>query len=509
VINIDGRQNDATVITTRPILTVSNLNTELFRINPLGNTLTTVTATTGVAEICAQWTVSDDTGSIVRIANGFTTDGLFAPVFLFQTSANVDAGKSACYFYTYINTASDTANTVPICTFNAANSNSTAIVNRPLYEFRNNGTGVLKINPNGDVLQTVKAQTGAAELLHKWQIGDNATAYIQFQNGSTVDGIFLPRMVSYNFNAGATGYGMAFTHYIAAADDSGTAPVTIYDVRRSTEAAITSRPSYEWRNFGVAMLTLSQVYADFHDVEVRNIKGSSTMTEIEGWQINKRTGHLHGGNTVNSEFGTGLLAPKTLGWYGTEAPISAMYGNGGICSGANGTFNNSDGVMGYKCLVNTRCDREIKLAAKARVDRQSASRFFVVLKNSTTQITSGTTVPIGAAEGGIAIGWTESDTTYHVWSNDGATSTTDVDTNVTIPAWNNDAEQLELSVDTAGTTWTWRILSTNGTTVLGTGTITTDIPTTAHNLHFHIHGEITDATASTFLIWAVDLESKK
>jgi len=508
VINIDARRTDATAILNRPILTVSNLNVVSFRINQNGDILQTTAAQTGAAEICQQWGVSDDSATIVRLSNGFSTDGIFAPVLLFQVSSNVDNGKSACYFYTYINVANDTTSAVPACAFNAGNSNATAIVNRPLFAWRNNSIDVARMNANGDMWNIIKAQSGTAELMHKWTVSDNATAYIQFQNGSATDAVLLPRQVTYNFGGGSSGYGFNLQNYIEAGADSGSTPIFIHDVRRSTEAAITTRLLYEWRNFGAAVLQLGIGYADFKSTEIRNAEATSTLTEFSQWQTLKRHGHIHGRMTTAATFGTELLGGGTI--FGSITPTGTLLGNGGLTT-AWSNIVNASGVQGFVVSTVARNDKLPKVILKVGTDRPAASRFFLMLKSNATQISAGTTDPLNAL-GGIAIGWTEADSTYHVWSNSGSGASSDVDTNISATTGVNDGNFLELLADAAGTTWTWNIYNAShtllGTGLIGTGGAGEKTPTTSHVLSYQFSMEVTDSTATQLLVFSGDIETK-
>jgi hypothetical protein len=117
-------------------------------------------------------------------------------------------------------------------------------------------TTVWNIDSNGKITHTVKSQASAFEDLIKLGVSDDTASYWIFRNGTNTDGSFAPLVISYTAAAAAV-IGFFDLNYIASAQDSGTVPVHVWDVRRDTEAQITTRPAYDFRNFGTSVFKIN------------------------------------------------------------------------------------------------------------------------------------------------------------------------------------------------------------------------------------------------------------
>lgn len=109
----------------------------------------------------------------------------------------------------------------------------------------------------------------------------------------------------------------------------------------------------------------------------------------------------------------------------------------------------------------------------------------------TSEIPSGTT-PLGTGDSGAIIGFREGDTNYQVWTNDGLGGAALVtDTGIAV---SNQERILELKFTGGGTSLQWSVWnSTLG--LLGSGTISTQLPAVSTSLSIAFHVESTSAAA--------------
>src|SRR4029079_2309499 len=295
-------------VAVRPLFDFRNRNTSVLKIGATGSMTITQMAVPSVAEIPFIMSVSDDPSTTVSIRNGFPTDAVFAPIFLWQLSANNDSGKAACYFYTYINAASDAASSVPACVFNSGNSNATAIVNRPTHAFRNNGVTFFTFNAKGDVDHSIVSQAGVAEIIYDWLISDALNSYLRLQNYSSTDAVFVPNFRAINSQAANSFPAFVFHAYIATAFDSGTESAMIFDSRKLDESAISLRPLFKFRTAAIDVLLIYQSFIDCKALVIKNTKGLMTMAD------NGITGSVHCAAPVVAGvmYGTGILAYQVV-----------------------------------------------------------------------------------------------------------------------------------------------------------------------------------------------------
>jgi hypothetical protein len=98
-------------------------------------------------ESIARFTVSDAAGAALTILNASSANGRFVPEISALQGLNTD---NAFKQTSYIQPTQDSGST-PVTVFSTALSTLTAIVTRPLYQFRNAGTSLLTMLPNGNV----------------------------------------------------------------------------------------------------------------------------------------------------------------------------------------------------------------------------------------------------------------------------------------------------------------------------------------------------------------------
>ena len=247
---LDSRQSSGAA-TTRPLLMFRNFGTEYWRSNPGGDILQTAAAQTGVTELLHKWTVSDDASSFIQIENATATDGQFVPR-IFMYSARATASDGPLMKIQILSTQDSGA--FPCFAIAIQKSTVTQVAVRPILEIRNATQPVLDINAKGDLLTTVIAQTGIAELLHKWTMSD-APDWFEISNNSTVDGQFAPRLRG-QFTSAETQAGLYLRSEIANTD-SGSTPAMIIDVRKTDSTALATRPMLHINNAGVNLIQVT------------------------------------------------------------------------------------------------------------------------------------------------------------------------------------------------------------------------------------------------------------
>lgn len=138
---------------------------------------------------------------------------------------------------------------------------STNVSNRTLYRILNNATALQTMSAFGGVTNTVLAQTGVAETLATWGVSDTGSAGINFLNGTTGDGAFLPRVLlrpTSGFGAVVDGYGAADTPglvqlqlkgSVLGLSASNSIPIGFYNSSR-LDATLESNGSFALRQVG-------------------------------------------------------------------------------------------------------------------------------------------------------------------------------------------------------------------------------------------------------------------
>ncbi len=103
-----------------------------------------VIASPSTGETLANFTVSDDLNSSLKILNNTGTDGRLTPS-IFSTGSHPQSA-----FILTANTLDDNGN-IPIAIFDARKNTTSAVTTRPLFSFRNYATTVMQINANNNV----------------------------------------------------------------------------------------------------------------------------------------------------------------------------------------------------------------------------------------------------------------------------------------------------------------------------------------------------------------------
>lgn len=333
VIRLDARKADNSAVTTRPLLSFRNAGTEIFAISNTAfafaqRDLTNIkditangllninkTAVGSSAESIASFKVADASGYI-QINNGVSTDAKFIPNL---RTYNIGAGSTLYGFAitSYI-AAADDSGTAPILIFDIRRDDEAALTARPLVDVRNVGASRFKINVKGDPLVSVLASSGAGELLERWQVSDNATAYIQLQNASATNNVLVPQITAYNWGASASNHGLVIRSYTDDADDSGTAPVMVFDVRRDDEAAFGTRtPVFRFRNASTTLLDIAK------DGSILQLVTAQTgvAENLHEWRPNDVNTYLRAQNSTVTD---GRYEPMFTGRQVEDAGLAAL-----------------------------------------------------------------------------------------------------------------------------------------------------------------------------------------
>jgi len=253
----ESRLASAANVATRPLFDFRNVATSVMKINSNGDQVVTAIARTGITENIMDLKVSDNAG-FIRLTNNTNTDGSFGGQ-LDVTLATGSAASTVAMIYVHRILAANDSGSNPVVQMQMKSTTFTDITTKPLLDIVNNASTVFSMKANGDVLHNVKSQTGVAELIGSWQVSDNATAYFQIANAVSTDGVFVPRIKTYNFGAGAANNAFLITNYINTTEDSGSAPISIFDVRLSNDTSVLTRTVlWRFRNAGTTLIDVNQ-----------------------------------------------------------------------------------------------------------------------------------------------------------------------------------------------------------------------------------------------------------
>src|SRR5574343_32950 len=142
LIHFDGRIGASTTVSTRPLVKVQNNGTEKWSMAADGKVTQTITSAASTAETLHTWSVSDDSTAKLEVRSGTTVDGAYIP----QLRGFGSSALTGLQFVAQL--ATDTgANTAML--FDARVGASTAVATRPLFQWTNNGTGVMILDNRG------------------------------------------------------------------------------------------------------------------------------------------------------------------------------------------------------------------------------------------------------------------------------------------------------------------------------------------------------------------------
>ena len=117
------------------------------------------------------------------------------------------------------------------------------------------------------------AGSGVAEILARFEMADNSTSYLQIDNGTTTDALFVPRITSISSQGGnPSAVGLYMYVNIDATSDTtdSTNAVTIFDSRRSNSTAIQFKRLFQFRNAGTNVLDIYTNQVSFNNNKIVN-----------------------------------------------------------------------------------------------------------------------------------------------------------------------------------------------------------------------------------------------
>lgn len=264
----DSRLGPSTAIATRPLFAFANLGVTLSSVSAKGAWAYTVTHVNAASETLATWALDEDTTSTLGFYNNTLTNAFFVP----EIRGNQSTTATGLVLTGQITTDTGTA---PAMLFNARIGAATNVATRPLFDFRNNGTSKMAMAANGAITYVVTSAATTAESLASWALSDDATAKIEFINGSATDALFLPVIQG-------TGSGSNIALFTASVGttDSGANPVCAWNARIGASTAVATRPIYEWRNNNVVKMQMAANGAVTHTVTAAASVGETLSTWV-------------------------------------------------------------------------------------------------------------------------------------------------------------------------------------------------------------------------------------
>lgn len=268
----------------------------------------TIPSIATTAETLATWKVSDDAVSLISIANGSATDGIFRPLIKSITSG----ANAGLYFESQITTDTGAADAM---IFNVRTVAGAALATRPAFTWANNSTAMMQLAATGAITHTVTAATGVAEQLATWKVSDDASGKLEFYNESPTDANFraLIKGTATGTQAGLVFNGVSTT-------DTGTTGIIQLRSNISAGAAAT-RPLVEMMNNATTVWTVSPI-----GMVTQNITAvASTAETLHVWKVSDdSTGKLEVANFSGTDADFFPVVRFTRGGTGTGGVIVAQ-----------------------------------------------------------------------------------------------------------------------------------------------------------------------------------------
>jgi hypothetical protein len=477
------RRNDNTVITTRPLIDITNRGNLVYRINPNGDALLKALAQAGVAESLFKLQVADNITAYLLFSNGSATDAVFEPKLqTYNFGAGASLASLRCVHY--IEAAADTG-AAPILIYDARRSTEATITARELVEWRNFGVGLMTLYPKGK-LTLDHQDEGAEETTFEITMSDDASSWLRFSNAiGGVANSYVPRIWGTNGLANNSYSGLYIYGSILSGQDTGGVGVISLDGRVGSGSVLGTRPMVTIRNNSTIVYSFTPTKVDL---------GAKLLTNVYGVQAD-----------VTQRYVSSMIPPTTT-FRG-----SAAYNEGSTVTGSISSSNDASGGF-------------VRVTAAASIDAlaQYVSAIAVTTRSSnpkwqwtgsfdsvvdvrykmgfitTPSFAVGATT-IAGANAGFAFRFIHGvDTTFQLVTNDALGGAEQVlDLGFTPLAATGYC--FELAMDTATGTVTATIYNYTTGAVLGTVSTTTQVPTTSHNLFRVCRSENITATAKAFV----------
>jgi hypothetical protein len=116
----------------------------------------------------------------------------------------------------------------------------------------NKSVGIGVYTPQAGLHMLRPAEIGTAEILTRFEVGDDPFGRLTISNASATDELFIPKL-----SGRASGQNAGMIHEAIISADLGSNPALAYNAARSSGGALVTRPLVVYRNNGVAKVTIA------------------------------------------------------------------------------------------------------------------------------------------------------------------------------------------------------------------------------------------------------------
>lgn len=178
---------------------------------------------------------------------------------------------------------------------------------------KSNGSVGLGLVPNA-ALHILNRHTTGAEVLAKFQIDDDQSAFMSISNASTTDGVFIPKIQSR-----ADGANASLINEAIVSSDSGTSPAIAYNAVRGAGGPLAVRPLVTYRNNNVAKVTIAANGAVF-GTSFNPASSRALKHDIVDLDSQKASAALKQLTPVEFTYNDDATAEKRIGFIAEDVP---------------------------------------------------------------------------------------------------------------------------------------------------------------------------------------------